>query len=244
VQNSRESKGKNNKNGATGVVPNSGIFSNNNEGQSLRISEQIEEGQRKTITRTFRLYEELSSSFEKHVGEMNTTQTNLMNEILRQYLYWTSFIINHDSPFLTFDSATLIEFMENVDDSKLEAIAKGTATVGATDFIKFRWKKVNFANLVRYLELISSYANIGSISIAETNGEGNGDEERKVGNKNSKDGSQRYEIALRHHLGKKWSTFMAMFISNLFVTCISRTEASFETSNKSCFVYVTMAINR
>jgi hypothetical protein len=115
---------KNDEIGANGGrVPDSEVFSKNNEGRDNRIFDQNEEIQRRTITRTFRLYEELSSSFEKHVGATNTTQTNLMNEILRQYLYWTSFIINHESPFMTFDSATFIEFMESVDDSKLEAIA-------------------------------------------------------------------------------------------------------------------------
>ncbi len=47
-------------------------------------SEGESEYQRKTITRTFRIYEELSGSFEKLIGELNTTQTNLMNEMLKQ----------------------------------------------------------------------------------------------------------------------------------------------------------------
>jgi hypothetical protein len=62
--------------------------------------------QRKTVTRTFRIEEDLSVSFEKVVRELNSTQTNLINEILKEYLNWAQFIINHESPVLTFGSAT------------------------------------------------------------------------------------------------------------------------------------------
>jgi hypothetical protein len=247
MQNSRKNNKQNNdqdnaKSSASAAFPNG-------NGNSYRLTvDQTGEIQRKTITRTFRLYEDLNAQFEKQVGQMNTTQTNLMNDILKQYLYWTSLIINHESPLVSFDSSTLLAFMETADDAKLESIVKGVATVGATDFIKFRWKKVNFRNIVRYLELLSAYANIGAISISKLNGNGddNGGHIEFVPNNNDTfpNDYEKYEIAIRHHLGQKWSTFMSMFISNLFTTSISGTVANFETSNKSCFVYVSMAMNK
>jgi hypothetical protein len=223
-------------------IPSANTFSSNYEKYDSLIEGEI---QRKSITRTFRLYEELSTSFEKHVDEMNTTQTNLMNEILKQYLYWSSFIINHESSFLTFDSSTFVSLLESVDDARLEKIVKETANEAAIDFIKFRWKKVNFRNIVRYLELLSSYANIGGISISRINGEnGNGSDPKGNNdwskNHNNVGGYENYEIAVRHHLGKRWSTFLAMYISNLFTTSLKQTEATNEVSNKSCFVYLKM----
>jgi len=153
----------------------------------------------------------LNTSFEQLVDEMNTTQTNLMNEILKQYLYWARFIINHESPFLTFDSATILALIESTDDQKLDKIVKDISEEAAVDFIKFRWKKLNFRNIVRYLELMS-YSNIGNINISPMNGNGDGNNMSTNRDKNSSPKAnrnfERYEIAIRRHLGKKWSTFV------------------------------------
>lgn len=225
-------------------VPQGRIFESGakHDNNSLMGEEQTageeKEIQPKTVTRTFRIYEDLGNSFEKVVSEMNTTQTNLMNEILKQYLYWAQYIINHDSPFLTFGSGTIVSFAESLDDASLEKMIKGISIEEAIDFIKFRWKKVNFRNIVRYLELLSLYSNIGNFNIGPQNGENDVN-----GNHNgASDGFQKYEIAVRHHLGKRWSTLLAMYISNLFTTSIPATEANYEISNKSCFVYLKMAI--
>jgi hypothetical protein len=135
-----------------------------------------------------------------------------MNEILKQYLYWAQFIINHESPFVTFDSGTFFALIDSVDDEKLEKIVKEISNEAAIDFIKFRWKKVNFQNIVRYLELLSSYANIGKMIIGPMNG--NGVSDHSLGNMTEFNGSnngnrlnggyERYEIAIRHHLGRRW----------------------------------------
>lgn len=213
------------------------LFADPENGNQL-INDQAVEVQRKTVTRTFRIYEDLGASFEKAVRQLNTTQTNLMNEILKQYLYWSQYIINHESPFVTFGSGTIVFLAETLDDEKLEKMIKEISNEEAIDFIKFRWKRVNFRNIVRYLDLLSVYANIGSITIGPQNGDGNGN-----GNGHAiSNGFETYEIAIRHHLGKRWSTFLAMYISNLFTSSLAGTEANYEVSNKSCFVYLKMAV--
>jgi hypothetical protein len=212
-------------------------------GDSSPQSQDQQDYPRKTITRTFRVYEELSSSFEQLVGTMNTTQTGLMNEVLIQYLAWAQFIINHESPFITFDSSTFLALIEKVDDEELQKIVKDVSYESATDFIKFRWKKVNFRNIIRYLELLSSYANVGSMKISPMNGNGNGNGNGYDGKEISLNGNyERYEVAIRHHLGKRWSTFLGMYISNLFAASIPGTETNYEISTKSCFVYVNLSM--
>jgi hypothetical protein len=181
------------------------------------------------------------------VEKMNTTQTSLVNEMMRQYLNWAQFIINHESPFLTFDSGTFLALIDSVDDQKLNEIVKEVSNESAIDFIKFRWKRVNFQNLVRYLELLSSYANVGNITIGPMNGNGNGNNNGTTTSLNHPNngvvnGYQKYEVAARHHLGKRWSTFLGMYISNLFETSIPETQTSYEVSTKSCFVYVNMKL--
>jgi hypothetical protein len=225
-------------------------FSTNNLGEDEENvnsqktgAEEETETQRKTVARTFRIYEELTTSFEKQVADMNTTQTNLMNEILKQYLSWSRFIVNHDSPFLTFDSGTFLSLIEGIDDAKLEKLVKEISNEAAIDFIKFRWRKVNFQNIVRYLHLLSSYANIGNINVVRDNGIGINNNNGNGGSYENNNGEyDEYEIAVRHHLGKRWSTLLAMYISNLFISSISDTKADYEVSNKSCFVYLKMGI--
>jgi hypothetical protein len=221
------------------------IPSSNSKGNNRGEYSEETDYQRRTITRTFRIYEELSDSFEQVVSGMNTTQTGLMNEILKQYLAWAQFIINHESPFLTFDSSTFLALIEKVDDENLEKIVKDISNEAAIDFIKFRWKKVNFRNIVRYLELLSSYANIGNFKISPLDGNGNGNghaNDFKDSEKALNGNFEKYEIAIRHHLGRRWSIFLGMYISNLFASSISGAETNYEASSKSCFVYVNLTM--
>jgi hypothetical protein len=221
------------------------ITSSNSKGNNRGEYSEETDYQRRTITRTFRIYEELSDSFEQVVSGMNATQTGLMNEILKQYLAWAQFIINHESPFLTFDSSTFLALIEKVDDENLEKIVKDISNEAAIDFIKFRWKKVNFRNIVRYLELLSSYANIGNFKIGPLDGNGNGNghsNDFKDSEKALNGNFEKYEIAIRHHLGKRWSIFLGMYISNLFASSISGAETNYEASSKSCFVYVNLTM--
>lgn len=202
------------------------------------IVQVFEEGQRKTVTRTFRIYEDLGIAFDKLASKLYTTQTNLMNEILKQYLYWAQYIVNHESPFLTFSSGTVVSFAETLDDEKLEKIVKEVSIEDAADFIKFRWKKVNFKNIIQYLDLLSAYANIGSITVSQLIENDNASSKKES---SPYANLKTYEVAVRHHLGRRWSTFLAIYIANLFSTLIKETETRYEVSSKSCFVYVKMA---
>jgi len=163
-----------------------------------------------------------------------------MNEILKQYLSWAQFIVNHESPFITFDSGTFLALIESIDDEKLQKIVESISNESAVDFIKFRWKKVTFHNIVRYLELLSSYANIGNFNIGPMNGN-NGQNGENVNGSNAFDGDyEKFEIAIRHHLGKRWSTFLGMYISCLFTTAITGIKTNYEASTKTCFIYVNL----
>ena len=57
-------------------------------------------------------------------------------------------------------------------------------------------------------------------------------------------GSEKYEVAVRHHLGKRWSTFLGMYISSLFKSAVPLIKTSDEVSTKSSFVYLTMPLER
>jgi hypothetical protein len=195
----------------------------------------------------------LNTSFERLAQKVNTTQTNLMNDILNEYLNWSQFMVNHESPFLTFGSRTAVALIESVEDAALEKIIKEISNEEAIDFVKFRWKRVNFRNIVRFLDLSSLYANIGSINVSLLNGNknnGNNDNTSNTSrNQNQYDNKYmiapnnetiEYEIAVRHHLGKPWSKFLAIYISNIFTSSIPSVEARCEVSNISCFVYLKM----
>jgi hypothetical protein len=214
--------------------------------QSEEESQHVEEHSRKTTTRTFRIDEEMSLLMEKTARTSNTTQTSLLNDILVQYFTWSQYIINHDSPFVTFGSATLVGLQETVDDATLERIIKDISNEEATNFIRYRWRTVNFRNIVRYLNLLSVFANVGNIRIVRQNHDGdNGDNDPENNhdyNNSLPNGFERYEIAVRHHLGKRWSTFMALYISDLFISSIKGAEATHDVSKNSCFVNLQMPI--
>ena len=138
--------------------------------------------------------------------------------------------------------------MQNVDEATLEKIVKEVSNQAAIGFIKFRWKKMNFQNVMRYLEFLSTYANIGKIVVAPlpTPNSSSNLEYLESSAFTMEDfvnpRAKEYEIAVSHHLGLRWSKFLGIYFSNLFTTAAAGIKASYEFSNKNCFVHVSLPI--
>jgi len=129
-----------------------------------------DESKLKTVTRTFRLDERLNDSLGSLSEESQITPSNLLNQILTQFVNWNRFVNTRDSPFITFYNHTLAALMESIDEEKLLSIAREVEAEATIDYIKFRWGKLNLQNFVRYLRLLSAYSNQGQINFIKPNG--------------------------------------------------------------------------
>ena len=222
----------------------------------LNLSTHTDESKRKTVTRTFRLDEPLNESLENLSEQSQITPSNLLNQILTQFVNWNRFVNTRDSPFITFYSRTLTSLMQSVDEEKLLKIAREVETEATIDYIKFRWGKLNLQTFIRYFQLVSAYSNQGQINFIMPNGEKDpGLEEEKIlqnyaSNEKYFDTSidkgtfATYDmdgvlviIAIQHHLGLEWSKFIGTLVSSVFKH-IEEADAEFEASNNSCFVTI------
>jgi hypothetical protein len=220
---------------SNGIVSDNNIrnYSSSSLGSGGR-SEEIGEPEpiRKSVTRTFRFRKESDDALISLVDKLHTTQTNLINEIVGRYLDWTQFTSDAHSPFITLGAGTVISLLESLDDPKLSKIAREIGTEEAIDFIRFRWNDVTFENIVQYLELLSTYGNIGKVETSQRRKRRNGNGDRN--------GYERFIVSVRHHFGKRWSTFLGILICNLFTSSLSNIEANYEASTQSCFVTIKM----
>ncbi len=225
-------------------------------GNGWNADEHDDESKLKTVTRTFRLDERLNDSLGSLSEESQITPSNLLNQILTQFVNWNRFVNTRDSPFITFYNHTLAALMESIDEEKLLQIAREVEAEATIDYIKFRWGKLNLQNFVRYLRLLSAYSNQGQINFIRPNG-GNGlgveenaeellllanrdkylDADSKTSSGNNGKDRVLVIIAIRHRLGLKWSKFIGALVSSVF-NQIDGVEAHFELSNNSCFVTV------
>lgn len=238
-----------------GKSPNNQTKSSNGEHFPYDPGSYTEESKQKTVTRTFRLDERLNESLENFSNDAQVTPSNLLNQILTQFVNWNRFVNTRDSPFITLYSHTLSSFMETVDEETLLSIARDVEARATIDYIKYRWGKLNVRNFVRYLRLLSAYSNQGQINFIRPNGgnagvEGNAEEllleerdiERKLSNVRSKSPTDNHSnatlviVAIRHRLGTKWSKFMGTLVTSVFKSMGVNTEL--EISNNSCFVTV------
>lgn len=219
--------------------------------------EHDDESKLKTVTRTFRLDERLNDSLESLSEESQITPSNLLNQILTQFVNWNRFVNTRDSPFITFYNHTLAALMESIDEEKLLQIARDVEAEATIDYIKFRWGKLTLQNFVRYLRLLSAYSNQGQINFIRPNGGGQGlgveenaeellllanrdkylDADAKPSSGNNGRDRVLVIIAIRHRLGLKWSKFIGTLVSSVF-NQIDGVDADFELSNNSCFVTV------
>ncbi len=218
-------------------------------------STHTDESKRKTVTRTFRLDEPLNESLGHLSEQSQITPSNLLNQILTQFVNWNRFVNTRDSPFITFYSRTLASLMQSVDEEKLLRIAKDIETEATIDYIKFRWGKLNLQTFIRYFQLLSAYSNQGQINFIVPNGRkdlGLEEEEKIIQDYASGDEGyfkssidKEYDdmqgvlvvIAIQHHLGLEWSKFIGTLVSSVFKH-IEEADAEFEASNNSCFVTI------
>ena len=212
---------------------------------------------KKTVTRTFRLDERLDESLEDFSNDAQITPSNLLNQILTQFVNWNRFVNTREGPFITLYSHTLVSFMESVDEEKLLSIAKDVEAQATIDYIKYRWGKLNTRNFVRYLRLLSTYSNQGQINFVSPNGqndviadkdngelflEGNNARNFNVqrsANERIRQNDTLVIVAIRHRLGTKWSKFMGTLVCSVFTSM--GLDAGLELSNNSCFVTVKKA---
>lgn len=166
------------------------------------------------VTRAFKIDETLDREIADQARKIGITPSSLVSQVLRGYTEWGRYT-GKGTNFVTIDTEIFKSFIQELDEEKIIEIARSSALVETHNFLKFRFQRIDPDTVLKFIEVLSSNANIGEASV--------------IVNDDS------YEINLRHSLGVNWSVFLSEYIQGMLSSFLEmRTTA--EVSPFGCSV--------
>jgi hypothetical protein len=182
----------------------------------LVLNEGTLRQRRKKVTRSFKIEDTLDNAITTKAKKIGITPSSFVSQILRRHIDWVQYI-GTGTTFLTIDKEIFVSFLEEMSEDRLVEIARSSSLVSALNFLKFRYQKINFDNVMDFLETLSSNSNIGETNIVI-----------------DEDG-RNLEINVRHSLGMKWSIFFSEYISGILSSFLEL-RAETEVSQLGCTI--------
>jgi hypothetical protein len=141
--------------------------------------------------RSIRLTQQLDDILRKDAEQIGISVNALINKILIKYKEWDRLVDRFG--FISIASETFRSILEEVDDKKLENIAKNLGRYMPESITMFWFKEFNLETILKTLSLFSKYSGLQKTEVLM--------DERGV------------VITFHHDLGEKWSTFLKYFIA-------------------------------
>ncbi len=168
---------------------------------------------KKTVLKTIRMTEDVSSTIERDAEKKNTTVNGLISAILTKYVEWDRFAENFD--FIPFSRGFLKSILQAADEAKLMELAEEQARIGMREAIRFWYTKVDVDSFVSWMALQSKY---GGFSKSEIRSDG-----------------RNYSILIDHGLGGPWSKFSERWVKRGMVNSLG-ISPKIETTENSIII--------
>jgi hypothetical protein len=152
----------------------------------------------KTVLRTIRITQELDKLLQKDAQAKDVSVNALINQIITKYAEWDRLVEKFS--FVSIASETFRSILKEVDDKKLENIARDLGSSMPKAVTLFWFKKLNLETCLKTISLFGKYSRL-HVNEIELN------EENCI-------------ITFHHGLGSKWSIFMRYFISQFVKSAV------------------------
>ncbi len=146
---------------------------------------------KKTVLRTIRLTQELNDLLQEDARANGISVSALINKIMTKHVEWDRHIEKFS--FISIASETFRSILREIDDKKLENIAKDLGNSMPQAVTMFWFKKLNLETFLKTISLFGKYSGLHTNEI-EIKGEN-------------------CTITFHHDLGRKWSAFLKHFLS-------------------------------
>lgn len=148
---------------------------------------------RRTVTRTFRIPEDLSERIDKEALQKRVNPSSVVNSLIDKHFQWDSYAKRYG--FVSITKDTYINLVKELDENKIAEIAKGVAAEALEDFMTFRFQRLNLRSFLECVELILTYGYIGELEI--------------------KNEGRNYSVHIVHTMGRKVSLYIGLVFKEL-----------------------------
>jgi predicted DNA-binding ribbon-helix-helix protein len=187
-------------------LENNQIFGKNiqslsEKGQKYKLSpdsDSLEKTKRKTESITFRLESEILDSLRQEAKRKDISVNTLVSQIAKQHKNWHSTAAQ--AGFISVRKPLMIKLLESQNEEQVKSLAKYVADSSNKDFILMLRRKYNIHSAI---DMIETWIHTSGYSY--------------VHNLDDLDYSNRLHLfVVQHHMGMKWSMYLAELYKNLF----------------------------
>lgn len=138
---------------------------------------------------TFRLDASAMNTIRRDSADVGFTLNSLANRQLRQYTEWDR--LESKIGFTTVRHRVLRAMLSLLPDEEIAALGRAQGPAEAREYILLRWRTVNLANFLRFVENYAKFATQFQLEHHENEG---------------------HTLILVHPLGEKWSLYLEAFM--------------------------------
>src|ERR671923_717220 len=202
----------------TGRFFGKSVHSLSEKGQRYKISpnssERTEKTRRRTESITFRLESDILDSLRQEAKRKDVSVNTLVSQITKQHTHWHSMAAS--AGFISVRKPLLIKLLEGQNDEQIKSLGRHVALSSNKDFLLMLRRKYNIHSA---LDMIETWISISGYSY----------------NHNMEDldySSRLHSFIVQHHMGMKWSLYVAELYKNLFEECGVR-NAQFDMTDST-----------
>ena len=150
----------------------------------------------KTITMTFRVYENMMRQLKREAEDHEISLNTLVNQIFRRYVEWDSY--EPKIGMIPIAKPIVIQLFENISEDKIIEIANNVGKNAVKDIALFMKHRIDIDSFLEWFETRMKTASV-EISHQELNNNGN----------------KTHSYIIRHGLGKNWSIFHKVIFESI-----------------------------
>lgn len=150
----------------------------------------------KTVAKSFRVNEKALTALQEEAGRQSVSVNTLVNQLLLDYSEFGRFLQRVNA--LRLSRKTFAEILNVIPEEELAKAAQTAGKSAPIGLISSKYGKVTVNTVIEYIHDLSAYANLFEYY--------------------EKNENERWTITLMHELGLKWSTFLANYIGEAFMT--------------------------
>jgi len=150
----------------------------------------------KTVAKSFRVNEKALAALQEEAARQSVSVNTLVNQLLLDYSEFGRFLQRVNA--LRLSRKTFGEILNIVSEDSLAKAGVAAGKSAPVALIASKWGKVTVNTVIEYIHDLSAYANLFEYY--------------------EKNENERWTITLMHELGPKWSTFLANYIGEAFVS--------------------------
>lgn len=170
-------------------------------------------GSGKSISKTFRLADDMNSQLDEESRMKGVTVNTLVNQILKSHMEYHTF--SSKAGMISMPKALMVRIMDRLTEQEVKELSCYIAQNDLQDTILLMFGEYNASSIIGFIE---AWAKIGGFAVRHHV-------------KGIESGITKHSLVLQHDMGERWSLFFAELFKSALITAADNVK--FQSTNNS-----------